>query len=85
MILVLNLKKNTKENYKMTHEEKINYMRIATRIVGYSLDEKGLDMLISIYELIIDTQGETDLSLIFKIQSDVNHRAKERLSKDSIH
>ena len=38
----------------MTHEKKIDYMRIATGIVGYGFDPKGLDMLVSIYELVID-------------------------------
>jgi hypothetical protein len=32
----------------MTHEEKINYMKIAAGIVGYGFDTKGLDMLVSL-------------------------------------
>ena len=38
---------------KMTHDQKIQYMRIATGIVGYGFDERSLDMFISIYELVI--------------------------------
>lgn len=59
----------------MTHTEKINYMRIAAGIVGYGFDEKGLDMLVSIYELVIEKQGETDLKTITNIESDVKKRA----------
>jgi len=59
----------------MTHEEKINYMRIATGIVGYGFDPKGLDMLVSIYELVIEKQGKTDLKMICDIESEVKERA----------
>ena len=59
----------------MTHDEKINYMRIATGIVGYGFDNKGLDMLVSLYELVIENKGETDLKTICKIEAEVNKRA----------
>ena len=59
----------------MTHDEKINYMRIATGIVGYGFDNKGLDMLVSLYELVIENKGETDLKTICKIEGEVNKRA----------
>ena len=59
----------------MTHEEKINYMKIAAGIVGYGFDTKGLDMLVSLYELIIEKQGETDLKTVCKVEADVKKRA----------
>ncbi len=59
----------------MTHEEKINYMRIATGIVGYGFDNKGLDMLVSIYELVIEKKGESDLKTICKTEAEVKKRA----------
>lgn len=59
----------------MTHEEKIGYMKIAAGIVGYHFDTKGLDMLISIYELVIEKQGETDLRTVCKVEADVKKRA----------
>jgi len=58
----------------MTHEEKINYMRIATGIVGFRFNPKDLDLFVSIYELVIQNQGETDLKAICKIQADVEAR-----------
>ena len=58
----------------MTHEEKMNYMRIATGVVGYGFDEKGLDMLVSIYELVIEKGGDTDLWSMSKIQAEVIER-----------
>lgn len=58
----------------MTHEEKINYMKIAAGIVGYGFDTKGLDMLVSIYELVIEKKGETDLHTICKVGAEVEKR-----------
>jgi len=62
------------ETKEMTHEEKINYMKIATGIVGYGFDNKGLDMLVSLYELVIKIQDKTDLEMIIKVQADVDKR-----------
>ena len=58
----------------MTHEQKINYMRIAAGIVGYGFDNKGLDMLVSLYELVIEKQGETDMNSVCKIEAEVKNR-----------
>lgn len=59
----------------MTHDNKIDYMRIATSIVGYGFDPKGLDMLVSIYELVIKKQGKTDIKMISDIEEEVKKRA----------
>lgn len=59
----------------MTHEEKINYMRIAAGICGYGFDPKDLDMLVSLYELVIEKQGEADLKTICRVEADVKKRA----------
>lgn len=58
----------------MTQEQKINYMRIAAGIVGYGFDNKGLDMLVSLYELVIEKQGETDMNSVCKIEAEVKKR-----------
>jgi hypothetical protein len=58
----------------MTHEEKINYMRIATGIVGYGFDNKGLDILVSLYELVIEKQGKTDIDTICEVECEVKKR-----------
>lgn len=59
----------------MTHEEKIKYMQIATGIVGYGFDEKGLDMLVSIYDLVIEKKGSANLENILQVKEEVNKRA----------
>ena len=59
----------------MTHEQKINYMKIAAGIVGYGFETKGLDLLVSIYELVIEKGGKTDIWSISKIEDIVKNRA----------
>jgi len=60
----------------MIHEEKINYMKIAAGIVGYSFDTQGLDMLVSIYELVIEKQGDADLRSVSIVQDGVKYRSE---------
>lgn len=66
----------------MTHEQKINYMRIAAGIVGYGFDNKGLDMLVSLYELVIEKEGDTDLKSVCKVEADVKSRADIKTKQD---
>jgi len=68
----------------MTHEEKINYMRIANGIVGYGFETKTLDMIVSIYDLILLKQGETDLHNIVKIECEVEERELKRIKENPI-
>jgi hypothetical protein len=68
----------------MTHEEKINYMKIAAGIVGYGFETKGLDMLVSIYDLVIEKQGDADLRSIVKVEVEVKERDKERKIKEKV-
>lgn len=68
----------------MTHEKKIDYMRIATGIVGYGFEPKGLDMLVSIYELVIEKQGETDLKMISRIEAEVKKRVDIKSRSDLV-
>lgn len=63
----------------MTHEEKIGYMQIADSIVGYTFEPKGLDMLVSTYDLIFLKKGDTYLHSIIKVQCAVEVRAKQRI------
>lgn len=66
----------------MTQEEKINYMSIVTKIVGYPISKKDLDMIVSLYDLIIEKQGETDVESVIKVQFEVEERRKENLIKE---
>jgi len=66
----------------MEHEQKVNYMRIAAGIVGYGFDNKGLDMLVSLYELVIEKEGDTDLKSVCKVEADVKSRADIKTKQD---
>lgn len=65
----------------MTHEEKLKYMKIAAGIVGYGFDEKGLDMLISLYDLVTKHEGDTDVKQIVKVQMEVEERDLDKKAK----
>jgi len=66
----------------MTHEEKLNYMRIAMSIVGYKFEVIGLDMLVSIYDLVNERKGETDLDSICAVEQAVKERAEMRAKSE---
>ena len=68
----------------MTHEEKVNYMKIAAGIVGYGFEKKSLDMLVSIYDLVLEKRGKTDLHSIVKIQCEVEDREKQRIEAEML-
>ena len=58
----------------MTQEQKINNMKIAAGICGFGFDNKGLDLLVSLYELISEKEGQTSLCDVTKVQMDVKNR-----------
>ena len=59
----------------MTHEEKINYMRIAAGVCNYGFTNEQLDLLVSLYETVIELKGKTDINTISKVEADVEKRA----------
>lgn len=62
----------------MTHDKKIDYMKIAAGIVGYAFDRKGLDLMVSIYETVIEKEGKTDLKMLSDVESEVKLRDDAR-------
>ncbi len=60
----------------MTQEEKINYMRIAASVCGFGFKNEQLDLMVSLYELILEKKGESDIASISKIEEDVKEREK---------
>lgn len=53
----------------MNHEEKIKYMRLAANICRFGMADKDVDLLVSLYELIIEKQGDADLKMIAKAEA----------------
>ena len=62
----------------MTHDQKVNYMKIAAGVCGYAFSIAGLDLLISLYDAVIEKEGATDLRTISNIEIDVKNRDIER-------
>jgi len=58
----------------MTHEEKVNYMRIAAGVAGMGFTNHQLDLLISLYDVIIEKEGMTNLQDIIKVEMQVDER-----------
>lgn len=65
----------------MTHEKKIIYMRQAASLCHFGFDLKQLDMLVSLYELIVKKEGETNMMDIVTVEKEVNDRDLERLAE----
>lgn len=62
----------------LTLEEKINFMSISCGVCGMGFTEEGLDLLISLYELILEKQGSTDIDSISEIQFKAKQREEKR-------
>jgi hypothetical protein len=58
----------------MTHEEKIKYMQIAMGVCCFGFKPDQLDLLVSIYELIITKEGEANLRDISVVKREVQER-----------
>jgi hypothetical protein len=59
----------------MKHEEKINHMRIAAGICHYGFSNEQLDLLVSLYELVLERKGNTDIDSIVRVEHAVKSRA----------
>ena len=61
----------------MTHEQKIEYMRMAAAMVGFAIRERDLDFIVSTYELVLKKEGKTTVSDAVDVFHAVNERWKE--------
>lgn len=68
----------------MTHEEKINYMRIAAGIACFGFKEEQLDLLVSLYDLVQEKEGETNVHDVVKVEFEVKKRKEERIKSEML-
>lgn len=66
----------------MDHEEKIRYMRIAAGIAGFNIREKDLDLLVSMYELILEKKEKGNIQDVTIIEDQVKKRSDIKARKD---
>jgi hypothetical protein len=64
----------------MSHDEKINYMRIAAGIAHFGFSNEQLDLLVSIYDMILKKEGKGSIEDVVRIEFEV----KERTIKNAI-
>ena len=64
----------------MNNNEKLTYMRQAVNLAGFSLNDKGLEMLISLYDLIRQKKGRTTLKDVTKTVCDVSNKHDKKMS-----
>ena len=68
----------------MSHEEKIQYMKIATAICGYGFEKETIDLFVSIYDKIVATSGDADLRSILAIQQEVSEKYKNNIQQQNL-
>ena len=66
----------------MTHDEKIEYMKIAAGVVGFNFKHEHLDFIVSLYELLLEQKGKTNIENISKIADEVHHRAEMKKNQE---
>jgi len=66
----------------MTHEEKINYMRIAANICKFGFTYEHLDLLVWLYEAVTSNGGELTLKDITDIEHNCAEAAKVKARQE---
>ena len=66
----------------MTHEQKITYMRISASLCNFGFKEEQLDLLVSIYENVVEKKGNGTIKDIVRIEREVKDRAIAREVKE---
>lgn len=54
----------------MSHEEKIKYMTDALNLCGFGIKEEYTDLLVRIYDLLLEKEGATSLKDIFHVKQE---------------
>jgi hypothetical protein len=62
----------------MTHEEKVEFFRIGSNLVNVGINSLQADLLISMYEAVLEKKGELTLRDASKIASEAESRANAK-------
>lgn len=68
----------------MTHEEKINYMRMAAGMAGFGIKEEHLDLLVSLYEMVLEKQGDSTVRDALEIEKEAKNRADAKARSEKL-
>ena len=58
----------------MTHDKKIHYMQLAVGMCNFGIHDRDLDLLVSMYELIIKMEGGTTMHDALDVKEQVKER-----------
>lgn len=58
--------------------QKIEYMRHAANLCNFGFSYDQLDLLVSLYDLVSEKGGDTDLKMICQTEYEAKERAEER-------
>ena len=67
-------KTETIEEENAEHTQKLEHLDVAGAIAGFKLKPKDLDMIVTVYELLLKFGGKLDLDTITKAQYEVEQR-----------
>jgi hypothetical protein len=65
----------------MKHEDKIKYIQIACGMCGFNIPMEYMDMIISMYELILEKEGNADMKDIARIMAIVKEKYHEKIDE----
>lgn len=65
----------------MTHPEKIKYMEIASNLCRLHFTNEQLDILVSLYELVIEKKGNADMKDVATVEAKVKSRVINDLKR----
>jgi len=69
----------------MTHEEKINYMRIACNMTGFPYNNQATDLLVSLYDGILEKKGKFSIDDQVRIEFATKERDMIRMREEKKH
>jgi ElaB/YqjD/DUF883 family membrane-anchored ribosome-binding protein len=68
----------------MEHNMKISYLRIATGICGFGISEEDLDLLITLYEQVLEKKGDYTVDEMLKDRQKIERRIEENKRKKEV-
>ena len=67
----------------MTHDEKINYMKLACGLCRFAISTSDMDLLVSMYEGIVEKQGQFTLADAAGVETQVKEREIKRQAEQT--
>jgi hypothetical protein len=63
----------------MTHDEKINYLRMSLNICSFQIKQQDIDLILTMYEMILLKKGDATIQDTLKIENQVKEKYKAKL------